>query len=78
MILWWSFRLPFRYEELGGLGDQITLFKYGQENYYALLTSQVIGLISGIICYLKTKLNLGIIGSLICLIGFTILWFEPM
>ncbi len=78
MILWCSFRLPLRYEELGGLGDLITLFKYGQENYYALLTSQVIGLVSGIICYLKTKFNVGIIGSLICLIGLTILLFEPM
>lgn len=76
LIFWFDLQLNARYQELGGISELVSLFRYGTTTYLTLLISQFSGLICGLIPSMKTKLKTGYIGVLLCLLTTTILLIQ--
>jgi len=70
-----NFNVGATYEELGGLGEIVTLYTYGRTNKVILILFQLAGLSLGAISGFKKK-TIGQIGFTICSFNLLILFYQ--
>ena len=76
-IIYFNTKVSTTYEELGGIGELVTLFIYGKTNKIILVLLQFAGLTLGLISAFKTKQLTGKVGFPTCFLNLIILLYQP-
>lgn len=73
MIAHINYRLEVYYGSVQDLREIVDLFPFSRNEGIMLISTQILGLLIGFVCFFKEKANLGLIGGIICIVNLLIL-----